>query len=108
MSYRTHRKLNIVLAILYMPISLFGFVLGMATEEAIGETNRLIIAACYSLAHLGMLSPIAVWGGLILSYRLFDKGHIVASHFARFLGLIFIAVAFFLYDLFHWLAQYFG
>ena len=108
MSYRTHRKLNIFLAILYMPLSLFGFMLVMATEEAIGETNRLIIAACYSLAHLGTLTPIAAWGGLILSHRLFDKERIVASHFARFLGLIFIAVAFFLYDLLHWLSQYFG
>ena len=108
MSYRTHQKLNMILAILYMPISLFGFVLGMATEEAIGETNRLIIAACYSLVHLGMLTPITAYSGLLLSHRLFDKGRIRESHYARFLGLIIFVTACILCVLLDWLNRFLG
>ena len=93
MSYRTHRTINIVLAVLYWPISLFGFLLGMATEGTIGETNRLIIASCYTLAHLGMLTPLAAYVGLLFSHKLFEKGSVRASHFARFLGLIVLASA---------------
>ena len=108
MSYRTHRNLNTILAILYIPITLFGFLMGMATETITDETKSLIIASCYAMAIPGMLSPIAAYGGLLLSRRLYDKGRIVESHFARFLGLIFIAAAFFFGYLFDWLAQYFG
>ena len=108
MSYRTHRNLNTILAILYVPISLFGFLMGMAIDAAMDETNWLVIAGCYSMAYLGMLSPFAAYGGLLLSRRLYDKGCIAASHFARFLGLIFIAAGFFSDALFYWLSQYYG
>ena len=108
MPYRTHRNLNTILVILYIPITFFGLMMGMAIDAAMDETNRLIIAGCYSMAYLGMLSPIAAYGGLLLSRRLYDKGRIAASHFARFLGLIFIAAAFFFDSLFYWLSGYFG
>ena len=108
MSQRTHRIINTILAILYFPLSIFGFLMGMATEGAIGETNRLVIASCYVLACPGMLTPLTAYGGLFLSHRLFENGHIKASHFARFLALIVMAAAFLLAFLLDWLSKFFG
>jgi len=108
MSLRTHHILNIVLAILYIPISFFGFLLGMATEGTIGETNPLIIASCYTVAIPGMLTPITAYGGLLLSHRLFDKGRIRESHYARFLGLIILVTACILCVLLDWLSCFLG
>ena len=88
MACRTHRNLTIILAIIYIPISFFGFLMGMIAEGAIGETNQLIVASCYVPAYVGMFTPFAAYGGLILSRILHNKGQIRASYFASFLGLI--------------------
>ena len=108
MSYRTHRILNIVLAILYLPISVFGFMMGMATEGTVGETNRLITASFYTLAYSGTLTSVTAYVGLFLSHRLFEKGKIRASHFARFGGLILLSCGFLLAFLLDWLGRLIG
>ena len=106
MAYRTHRNLTIILAIIYIPISIFGFLMGMFTEGAIGETNHLVIASCYVPAYIGMFTPFAAYGGLILSQILYNKGQIRAGCFARFLGLIVFASALLLGFLLEGLARF--
>ena len=108
MSYRTHRFLNIILAFLYMPLSVFGFLLGMATEGTIGESNLLVIVSCYVLAWSGMLTPLVSYGGLFISRRMFEIGQIRNSLFARFAGLIFVTTYFLLSILLEWLSQFVG
>ena len=108
MSYKMHRILNAVLAFIYLPLSLIGFLMGMITEGTIGETNRLIIACYYSIAWAGMLTPLTAYGGLLLSHRLFEKGHTTASLFARFLPLIVMATVLAQASLLEWLARNFG
>ena len=108
MSNRAHWILNAILALLYIPLSFFGFLMGMATVGTIGETNKLIIASYHTFACLGQLSPLVSYAGLFLSHVLFKKEHIRASHFARFLGLIFLATAFLLALALEWIAKFFG
>ena len=106
MAYRTHRNLTIILAIIYIPISIFGFLMGMFTEGAIGETNHLVVASCYVPASIGMFTPFAAYGGLIFSQILYNKSQIRAGCFARFLGLIVFASALLLGFLLEGLARF--
>lgn len=41
--YKTYRILNTILYVLYIPLSFFGFMCGMATDGLIDETNNIII-----------------------------------------------------------------
>ena len=105
MSYRTHRILNIILALLYTPFCLIAFLMGMATEGTIGETNPLIIASCYTLAHCGMLTSVTAHAGLFVSDIFYKKGNIRISHIARFWGPILFGCGFLSAFLLDWLAR---
>ena len=41
--YKTHKILNTIIYVLYIPLSFFGFMCGMATDGLIDETNNIII-----------------------------------------------------------------
>ena len=56
--YKTHKILNTIIYVLYIPLSFFGFMCGMATDGLIDETNNLIIAFSNIFAYMGLFMPI--------------------------------------------------
>jgi len=57
-AYKTHKVLNTLIDVLYIPLSFFGIMCGMATDGLIDETNRFIITLTNVLAYMGLLLPI--------------------------------------------------
>ncbi len=41
--YKAQKILNTIIYVLYIPLSFFGFMCGMATDGLIDETNNIII-----------------------------------------------------------------
>ena len=56
--YKTHKILNAIIYVLYIPLSFFGFMCGMATDGLIDETNNLIITFTNIFAYMGLFMPI--------------------------------------------------
>ena len=56
--YKTHKILNTIIYVLYIPLSFFGFMCGMATDGMIDETNNLIITFTNIFAYMGLIMPI--------------------------------------------------
>ena len=56
--YKKHKILNIIIYVLYIPLSFFGFMCGMATDGLIDETNNLIITFTNIFAYMGLFMPI--------------------------------------------------
>ena len=56
--YKTHRILNTIIYVLYIPLSFFGFMCGMATDGLIDEMNNLIITFTNIFAYVGLFMPI--------------------------------------------------
>ena len=56
--YKTHKILNTIIYVLYIPLSFFGFMCGMATDGLIDETNNLIITFTNIFAYMGLFMPI--------------------------------------------------
>ena len=56
--YKTHKILNTIINVLYIPLSFLGFMCGMATDGLIDETNNLIITFTNIFAYMGLFMPI--------------------------------------------------
>ncbi len=56
--YKTHKILNTILYVLYIPLSFFGFMCGMATDGLIDETNNIIIILTNIFAYMGLFMPV--------------------------------------------------
>ena len=56
--YKIHKILNTIIYVLYIPLSFFGFMCGMATDGLIDETNNLIITITNIFAYIGLFIPI--------------------------------------------------
>ena len=56
--YKAQKILNTIIYVLYIPLSLFGFMCGMATDGLIDETNSLIITFTNIFAYMGLFMPI--------------------------------------------------
>ena len=56
--YKAHKILNTIIYVLYIPLSFFGFMCGMATDGLIDETNNLIITFTNIFAYMGLFMPI--------------------------------------------------
>ena len=56
--YKAHKILNTIIYVLYIPLSFFGFMCGMATDGLIDETNNLIITITNIFAYMGLFMPI--------------------------------------------------
>ena len=55
---KAQKILNTIIYVLYIPLSFFGFMCGMATDGLIDETNNLIIAFTNIFAYMGLFMPI--------------------------------------------------
>ena len=52
------KVLNTIIYMLYIPLSFFGFMCGMATDGLIDETNKVVIALTNIIAYTGLFMPI--------------------------------------------------
>ncbi len=75
--YNTYKNLSIVIYVLYIPLSFFGFMCGMATDGVIDETNKTIIVLTNIFAYIGLFMPIICFACYLVSKRL--KGNIFLS-----------------------------
>ena len=56
--YKTRKILNTIIYVLYIPLSFFGFMCGMATDGLIDETNKVVIAFTNVFAYMCLFMPI--------------------------------------------------
>ena len=56
--YKTPKILNTIIYVLYIPLSFFGFMCGMATDGLINEMNNIIIILTNIFAYMGLFMPI--------------------------------------------------
>ena len=84
--------LNIVLTILYIPMSLFSFLLGMLSEVVMDTTNQIFISLINISSCVAMLVPIFCFVGILFSVRCRKKGYIVWSFVLQFVPLIIFSV----------------
>ncbi len=79
---------NIVLSIIYIPISFFSWLLFMASEATIGATNQVFIAMINIFCCITLVIPLLCFLGILLSVRFRRKGYSVWSFVIQFLPLI--------------------
>ncbi len=79
---------NIVLSIVYIPISWFCWLLFMASEATIDATNPTFIILINIFCWITLLIPFLCFLGIFISVRFRKKGHSVWSFIVQFLPLI--------------------
>lgn len=83
---------NRILGILYIPLSLFSFLLGMASESTIGANNSLFIGLIYLFCFITYAVPFLCFAGIFLSAILRNKGRSVAAFVVQFVPLAVFAL----------------
>ena len=89
-----HTILNRILAFVYVPYAIICFLLLMASETALTESDPLIIAGGYIIAYAGLFTALTAHLCLFLSARLYGSGKKSASYLVRFLPVIIMVAAF--------------
>ena len=56
--YKAQKILNTIIYVLYIPLSFFGLMCGMATDGLIDETNKVVIVLTNIFAYAGLFMPI--------------------------------------------------
>ena len=79
---------NIILSIIYIPVSFFSWLSFMASEATIGATNQVFIAMINIFCHISLMIPLFCFLGILLSVRFRRKGYVVWSFVIQFLPLI--------------------
>ncbi len=79
---------NIVLGALYLPMSLFSFLLIMASDGTIDATNALYINLIRVFCFICFVIPFLCVAGVVSSIILRIKGHKHLSFIIQFLPLI--------------------
>ena len=78
----------------YVPYAIICFLLLMASETALTETDPLIIAAGYIVAYAGLFTALTAHLCLFLASKLYSRGKRAASYVVRFLPVITMSIAF--------------
>ena len=71
--YKTYKILNTILYVLYIPLSFFGFMCGMATDELIDETNKVVIALTNIFAYTGLFMPVICFVCYLVSKKITEN-----------------------------------
>jgi hypothetical protein len=79
---------NIVLSIIYIPISWISWLFMMASEATIDATNQTFIFLINVFCWITMIIPFLCFLGIFLSVRYRKKGYSVRSFVVQFLPLI--------------------
>lgn len=80
--------LNIILGVTYIPLSLFSWLLQMASESAIDATNQLYISLIEIFCVISFIIPFLCAAGIIVSVILRKKGLSIFSFIIQFLPLV--------------------
>ena len=75
--------LNVALGILYVPLSLFSWLMMMVSESTIGATNPLYIAFINVFCVIAFLVPLLCVAGTVASVILRTKGRSILSIIAQ-------------------------
>jgi len=81
------RVFNVILSVIYIPLSLLSWFLGMASEATIGATNPLFITLINIFCVITMVNSLLFFVGIILSVILRRKGYSVPSFVVQFIPL---------------------
>ena len=79
---------NIVLGVIYVPLSLYCFLLQMVSEGKIGATNSLYIGLTDLFCYVALLIPVLCIVGIVLSVVFRKDGHGIVSLVVQFVPLI--------------------
>ena len=79
---------NIILSIIYIPISWISWLFMMASEATIGATNQTFIFLINVFCWITMIIPFLCFLGIFLSVMYRKKGYSVRSFVVQFLPLI--------------------
>ena len=71
--YKTYKILNTILYVLYIPLSFFGFMCGMATDGLINETNKVVIAITNIFAYTGLFMPVICFVCYLVSKKITEN-----------------------------------
>ena len=83
---------NIILAILYVPFSIYCFLLQMASENTLGAVNQLYITLIEIFSLVTAFIPVFCIAGIVLSVILRNKGCFKLSFAIQFLPVIIFAL----------------
>ncbi|MBE7021109.1 MAG: hypothetical protein E7411_06735 [Ruminococcaceae bacterium] len=87
---------NIILTILYIPISLFSFLLGMLSETVMDTTSQMLIRLIHISSCVAMIVPVLCFIGILFSIRCRKKGYIIWSFVLQFAPLVIFCLNFIL------------
>ena len=91
--YKTHNILNTIINVLYIPLSFFGFLCGMATDGLINETNNIIIILTNIFAYMGLFMPIICLACYFVSKKITEnKSQSIVIKLIPFLILILMII----------------
>ena len=85
---RIGKIFNFILGILYIPLSLFSWLLQMASESIIDAANPLYINLINIFCVIAFLIPLLCMAGILLSIVFRRKGRSVFSFVIQFLPLV--------------------
>lgn len=80
--------LNVVLGVLYCPLSVFCLFLQMASESTIDATNEVYIALVNIFCIVALIIPFLCVAGIVASVILRKKGHSILSFIIQFVPLL--------------------
>lgn len=83
---------NIILGVTYIPLSLFSWLLQMASEGTIDATNPLYISLIEIFCIISFIIPFLCIAGIIASLILRKKGYSISSFVVQFLPLVIFAL----------------
>ena len=83
---------NIVLGVVYIPLSLFSWLLQMASEGTIDATNPLYITLIEIFCIISFIIPFLCIAGIIISVIFRKKGYSKCSLVIQFLPLVIFAL----------------
>ena len=90
--YKAHKILNTIIYVLYIPLSFFGFMCGMATDGLIDETNKVVITLTNIFAYTGLFMPIICLTCYLVSRIAENKLLSLFIKFTPFLVLILMII----------------
>lgn len=93
-SDRLHTILNRILTVVYIPYAVICFLLLMASETALTQTDPLMIAGGYIVAYAGLFTALTAHLCVFISAKLYRRGKRSASYVVRFIPVITMIIAF--------------
>lgn len=84
----TNMIVNIVLGIVYAPLTLFSYLFLMGTELVMGETNQLLIVWTYVFTYTFFFMFLTCPANILFGYLLYRKKAVIWSYIIRFLPFI--------------------